>query len=89
MSQGCKDYKKIMSKLKGKDKNKYKQTYALREKVIDVAQKEIRELTDIDFEYEEVGGYGKPKKFVFTIFRNTRNHQNVRNKRKSSEDVQI
>lgn len=77
MSQGCKDYKKIMSKLKGKDKNKYKQTYALREKVIDVAQKEIRELTDIDFEYEEVGGYGKPKKFVFTIFRNTRNHQNM------------
>ena len=77
MSQGCKDYEKIMSKLKGKDKNKYKQTYALREKVIDVAQKEIRELTDIDFEYEEVGGYGRPKKYVFTIFRNTRNHQNM------------
>lgn len=89
MKAGCKDYEKIVEAIKGADKNKYQQISPFKNKVLNVAQKEIHEMTDIDFEYRIEGKYGRPKTIIFTVFRNIKTNQKIiMNKQKLQKIVE-
>ena len=78
MKQGCEDYDILFAALDEKSKNKYSRVYSLEQKVIQIAQREIREKTDIDFEYKIGGGYYQNTKTVeFKIFRNINSKESI------------
>lgn len=79
------DWDKLFDKLDKKEK-KYEEWRDFQRRVIKPAQEELREKSDIYFEYEGIREGRKTKRIIFTIYNNVPNNASIINERKKLLD---